>query len=82
MNQEIENPVCPDCNGEGKQIMNKCVVCHGSGTNLKEEVVDIDIPAGVSNGMQLNMRSYGNNVRDGVPGDLHIMIVIIKMHFN
>ena len=69
---------CPDCQGSGKQVVNKCGVCHGSGTNVKEEVVEVDIPAGVSNGMQLNMRSYGNHVRDGVPGDLHIMIDEIK----
>lgn len=65
---------CPDCQGSGKQVTNKCGVCHGSGTNVKDEIVEVDIPAGVSNGMQLNMRSYGNHVRDGVPGDLHIMI--------
>ncbi len=69
---------CSDCQGTGKQILNKCGVCHGSGTNVKEEVVEVDIPKGVSNGMQLNMRSYGNNIRDGVPGDLHIMIDEIR----
>jgi molecular chaperone DnaJ len=65
---------CPDCNGSGKQVANKCGVCQGHGTNLKEEIVDVDIPAGVTNGMQLNMRGYGNHIRGGVPGDLQIMI--------
>lgn len=69
---------CPDCQGSGKQVTNKCGGCHGSGTNVKDEIVEVDIPAGVSNGMQLNMRSYGNHVRDGVPGDLHIMIDEIR----
>jgi molecular chaperone DnaJ len=65
---------CPDCQGTGKQIKNKCGVCHGDGTTLKEETIDIDIPAGLSNGMQLSMSGYGNHVRDGIPGDLIIII--------
>lgn len=65
---------CPDCSGTGKLIKNKCGVCHGDGTVLKEEIVEIDIPAGVSNGMQLSMRDYGNCIRDGVSGDLNIII--------
>lgn len=69
---------CPDCAGTGKQIKNKCNVCYGDGTILKEEVVDIDIPAGLSNGMQLSMKGYGNHTRDGIPGDLIIIIDEIR----
>lgn len=69
---------CSDCSGTGKQIKNKCNTCYGDGTTLKEEIVDIDIPAGVSTGMQLSMRGYGNHIRDGVPGDLNIIIDEIK----
>jgi molecular chaperone DnaJ len=71
MRQEIR---CSDCRGTGKTINNMCGSCHGDGTNLKEEVVEVEIPAGLSNGMQLNMHGYGNHTRDGVPGDLHIII--------
>ena len=65
---------CPDCGGSGKQISNKCSHCHGDGTTLQEQVVDVEVPVGVSNGMQLKMQGFGNNVRDGVPGDLFIII--------
>lgn len=65
---------CPDCNGTGEQIHNKCGVCHGDGTTLKEQVVDVEIPAGVSNGMQLKMNGYGNHTRNGLPGDLYVII--------
>ena len=51
---------CPDCNGSGKQIKNKCNHCHGEGTQLKEQVVDVEIPVGVSTGMQLTMQQFGN----------------------
>ena len=72
---------CPDCKGSGKQVTNKCGVCNGTGTNPKEEIVEIDVPAGVSNGMQLNMNGYGNHTRDGVPGDLHIIIEELREHY-
>jgi molecular chaperone DnaJ len=65
---------CPDCSGSGKQVKNKCGHCHGEGTVLKEKVIDVNIPAGVSNGMQLRMDGYGNDVKDGMSGDLYIVI--------
>ena len=65
---------CPDCQATGKIIRNQCNHCHGDGTQLKEQVVDVEIPAGVSNGMQLTMQGYGNFARDGVAGELHILV--------
>jgi molecular chaperone DnaJ len=65
---------CPDCQGSGKQIKHKCSSCKGDGTTLEEQVVDVEIPAGVSNGMQLSMQGFGNDIRDGVPGDLYIIV--------
>ena len=65
---------CPDCAGSGNQIANKCGHCHGDGTTLKEQIVDVEVPVGVSNGMQLKMQGFGNHIRDGVPGDLFIII--------
>lgn len=69
---------CPDCNGSGKNVINKCGVCHGSGTTSKDEIVDVDIPKGVSSNMMFTMQGYGNHTRDGVPGDLQIVIDEIK----
>jgi molecular chaperone DnaJ len=69
---------CPDCNSSGRQVSNKCHECKGQGTIVKEEIADVDIPAGVTKGMQLNLRGYGNHIRGGVPGDLHIVIDEIK----
>lgn len=65
---------CPDCQGSGKQIKNKCSSCKGDGTTLEDQVVDVEIPAGVSTGMQLSMQGFGNDIRDGVPGDLYIIV--------
>lgn len=66
--------ICNNCNGSGKTVHDKCRTCQGDGSQTKEEIIDIDIPAGVSSGMQLTMSQYGNYVRDGVHGDLLIFI--------
>lgn len=66
---------CPTCNGEGQTITNKCKACAGSGIVKGEEVISINIPAGVGEGMQLSMSGKGNaGERGGIPGDLIIVI--------
>lgn len=66
---------CPTCNGEGTTVVNKCNVCRGEGRVYGEETVNIDIPAGVQEGMQLSMSGKGNaGERGGPPGDLIILI--------
>lgn len=66
---------CPTCNGEGSTITAKCGVCKGEGRVYGEETVNIDIPAGVQEGMQLNIGGKGNaGERGGSPGDLIILI--------
>ena len=66
---------CPTCNGEGSIITSKCTVCHGDGVVRGEETISINIPAGVSEGMQLSMSGKGNAApRGGLPGDLIILV--------
>jgi molecular chaperone DnaJ len=66
---------CPSCNGEGTTVTAKCTNCKGEGRLYAEETVTIDIPAGVQEGMQLNVNSKGNaGERGGMPGDLLILI--------
>jgi molecular chaperone DnaJ len=65
---------CPDCGASGKIVVSPCKTCRGEGTVPKEEIVNIDIPAGVSSGMVLSMQGYGNHTKDGIPGDLQILV--------
>jgi molecular chaperone DnaJ len=65
---------CNHCGGAGKFVHNRCGACQGNGTVLKDETVDIAVPRGVSDGINLNMRGYGNYVKDGEPGDLHVVV--------
>jgi len=66
---------CPTCGGTGKVIKNKCTHCHGDGIVKGEEVIDIDIPAGVGEGMQLTLRGKGGaGPHNGINGDLYVLI--------
>ena len=66
---------CPTCNGDGKIITKKCTKCNGEGVEVAEEVITINIPAGVQEGMQLSMSGKGNAARrGGVNGDLLVLV--------
>lgn len=66
---------CPTCHGEGQTITSKCKACSGNGTQGGEDVISIQIPPGVAEGMQLNVTGKGNAAeRGGIPGDLLIVV--------
>lgn len=71
--------ICPDCNGEGKTIQEKCSFCNGTGVEHREQTVSFNIPAGVADGMTLTLKGKGNApMHGGVNGDLLIVIEEIK----
>lgn len=66
---------CPTCNGQGSVITDKCKKCSGSGVERGEDIIPINIPAGVEDGMQLQVSGKGNmGERGGVAGDLLVVI--------
>ena len=66
---------CPTCNGEGKIIKDKCKHCSGEGVVREDEVITINIPAGVMEGIQLSVSGKGNAARrGGVNGDLLVLV--------
>jgi molecular chaperone DnaJ len=66
---------CPTCGGEGKIIKDKCAHCGGEGIVREDEIITINIPAGVMEGMQLSMAGKGNAARrGGVNGDLLVLV--------
>jgi len=66
---------CPTCGGEGKIITNKCNHCAGEGIMRDEEIISLNIPAGVEEGMQLSVSGKGNAARrGGINGDLLVLI--------
>lgn len=75
LGQMQTSSTCPACGGEGQTIANKCDQCFGHGILKENEVISIDIPAGVEEGMQLSFSGKGNaGARGGIPGDLIVLI--------
>ncbi len=75
LGQMQTSSTCPTCQGEGKIITDKCHHCAGEGVIRDEEVISIKIPAGVGEGMQLNVSGRGNaGRRGGINGDLLVVI--------
>ena len=66
---------CPTCQGAGQVIKSPCNVCKGEGKVFGEETIEVKIPAGVTNDIQLSMSGKGNaGAKGGPPGDLIISI--------
>ena len=66
---------CSQCHGEGKIIKNKCSHCNGEGIVAGENIVEVHFPAGLEDGMMLQLDGKGGAGRhNGVPGDLHVIV--------
>ena len=75
LGQMVSASTCHTCNGSGKIIDKRPPGVDGSGLLQKEEVIDVKIPGGVGEGMQLSMSGNGNHGPNGGPaGDLLILI--------
>lgn len=78
LGQMVSASVCPSCGGSGQIIDKKPAEADARGLYLKEEVISINIPGGVADGMQLSMSGKGNETAGGIPGDLLIVIEEIE----
>ncbi|MEM6674121.1 MAG: molecular chaperone DnaJ [Planctomycetota bacterium] len=66
---------CPACHGTGETIDSPCVDCSGSGSVQKRTEVEIRVPAGVEEGVQLRVAGEGDAGPSGAPrGDLYCVI--------
>ncbi len=75
LGQMQSTSTCPTCGGEGKIITNKCTKCNGEGIVKDSDVISVNIPAGVAEGMQMTVSGKGNAARrGGINGDLIVLI--------
>lgn len=73
---------CPKCHGTGEIITEKCEVCNGSGIVNKSAIINVQIPAGVDDGMILPLRGEGEPGRNGgQPGDLYLVLEVEEHKF-
>lgn len=79
LGQMYTTQTCSSCQGEGQIISDQCTTCRGEGRVMGEEVIEINIPAGVVDGVQLSVSGKGNAApRGGIPGDLIVAVEEIE----
>ncbi|MBU2229501.1 molecular chaperone DnaJ [Patescibacteria group bacterium] len=72
--------VCPECQGEGKTIKEKCPTCRGTGVDRANKRIKIKIPAGINNGQSIRLSGEGEaGQRGSIAGDLYVS-VRVKPH--
>ena len=71
---------CPSCRGRGTAIREKCPTCRGQRVVSEASKLEVKVPAGIDNGMQLVLRGEGEvGESGGPPGDLYVDIRV-KTH--
>ena len=74
--------VCPDCNGTGKIVANKCPECSGKGYKHVKRDVEVNVPAGINAGQQIRLKGKGGRgIQGGENGDLYLEIIITPHDF-
>ena len=71
--------VCPTCKGQGKVPEKICTVCHGKGTERREQTITLKIPAGIDDGATIRLHERGEAIAQGSKGDLYVH-VRVKAH--
>lgn len=66
--------ICPKCGGRGRIPEKVCSVCHGKGTQRKNQAVKMKIPAGIDDGTTIRLPEHGEATANGPKGDLYVNI--------
>ncbi|MGH9099075.1 MAG: molecular chaperone DnaJ [Acidimicrobiales bacterium] len=67
--------ICPTCNGRGQVVEVPCPTCHGTGTERRNRVVKVRVPAGVEDGQRIRVKGRGVPGQGTAPaGDLYVVV--------
>jgi len=68
---------CPDCQGKGKVIKEKCTDCRGTGYIPMKKRFAVDIPAGIDNGQCKRLSGQGEpGINGGPRGDVLVEVIV------
>lgn len=66
---------CPSCHGAGAIITDPCRECSGQGHTLKQQTLELKLPAGVDTGSRLRVAGEGEaGPARGAAGDLYVVV--------
>jgi len=66
--------ICHECRGTGKIPEKVCSVCHGKGTERKNQTITLKVPAGIDDGAVIRLREHGEAIANGPKGDLYVNV--------
>jgi molecular chaperone DnaJ len=73
--QVVRTVPCDVCGGDGKVPETPCRHCDGRGREVRERVLEVDVPAGIADGQRIRLAGRGHaGERGGPPGDLYVTV--------
>jgi molecular chaperone DnaJ len=68
---------CATCEGTGEEIAAKCAQCGGDGLVARDQIVTVEVPPGVTDGLELRISGAGDSGRlGGLAGDLYVSLQV------
>ena len=69
--------VCDVCHGDGRVPKQPCRDCRGRGRRAVKRDLDVEIPAGISDGQRIRLSGHGHAGDPGAPpGDLYVSVSV------
>ena len=76
----VRAAACPRCNGRGEVVNSPCHTCRGEARMRKPTVLSVQIPPGVREGLQIQLRNEGDAGEKGAPGGSLYVVVHVQEH--
>jgi len=78
----VQVTTCPRCGGRGETIASPCTACRGGGRVRNKAVLTVQIPAGVREGLQIQIRGEGDTGETGaLKGNLYVVVHVQEHEF-
>jgi len=72
--QMVRTIACDACNGEGRVPKQPCRECRGRGRRVIKRKLEVEVPAGISDGQRIRLSGRGHAGELGAPaGDLYVL---------
>jgi molecular chaperone DnaJ len=76
--QVVRTATCDTCQGRGRIPEERCELCGGSGHEMQNHEVSIDVPAGIEDGQRIRVSGRGHaGEHGGPPGDLYLLVSVL-----
>ena len=73
--QMVRTIACDQCDGSGKIPEQPCARCAGRGREVRDRTLNVDVPAGISDGQRIRLAGRGHaGEPGGMPGDLYVRV--------